>query len=227
MTKVIFAYRGEEILVDDFTYDRLNLHNWSLNDSGYATTYINPEMVSMHSLIMNAQKGQRVDHINRNKLDNRIENLRFSTRSQNAANKGKPNIVSTSKYKGVHRDSRTSQWIMQITCDGKTITETYGTEQDAALAYDCAARELYGEFAFLNFPEHNEVPPKSRKKRRKTNSLPMGVDLKNNKYRARCNFGKTDKYLGLFATAKDAGYAYDQYVISINHPELVNANLRN
>lgn len=107
----------------------------------------------MHRVIMNAPKGLEVDHINGNKLDNRRDNLRLCTKSENQRNqhtsRGK------SRFKGVY--SKVGKWQASLTCNSKTVyIGLFSTEEAAARAYDRAALEHFGEFARLNFPEETE-----------------------------------------------------------------------
>lgn len=104
----------------------------------------------MHRLLTNAPKGMDVDHKNRNTLDNRKENLRICTRSENMQNSvGK--LERNLTYKGVYktREGRYASRIYQNY--KKTHIGVYDTIEDAALAYDQRAIELFGEFARLNF----------------------------------------------------------------------------
>lgn len=92
-----------------------------------------------------------LDHINGDRLDNRISNLREATHKQNAWNRKGRNT--TSVYKGVYWFKRDSKWKVSIGgLDGKKIhLGMYTDEVEAAKAYDCAARILYGEYARTNF----------------------------------------------------------------------------
>jgi hypothetical protein len=102
-----------------------------------------------HRLVFMYHKGfvpKEIDHINRIKSDNRIENLRASTRSQNMANKTKKSGF-LSKYKGV---TISSDGKYQVTVKREYIG-VFENEIDAAKAYDKVAKELFGEFAYLNF----------------------------------------------------------------------------
>lgn len=93
-----------------------------------------------------------VDHINGNGLDNRRANLRPATPSQNTANARMPSD-NTSGFKGVGWFARTGRWRAYITYQGRQKHLGYfDIAEEAALAYDAAARELFGEFARPNFP---------------------------------------------------------------------------
>ena len=121
----------------------------------------------IHRLIMarvlgrELKRAEHVDHINGNGLDNRRENLRIATNSQNHGNRPKQRGNYWSVYKGVYRDSKRLHlgWYACIG-SGKTPNGVnreylgrYESEVDAAKAYDKRAKELFGEFAYLNFPE--------------------------------------------------------------------------
>lgn len=90
-----------------------------------------------------------------NGLDNRKENLRACLPSQNSMNIPKRNIKNaTSIYKGVRLDKRSNRWEARIVYYRKQMfIGTYATEIEAGISYDKKAKELYGEFAVLNFKE--------------------------------------------------------------------------
>jgi hypothetical protein len=107
-------------------------------------------------MLLEAPDGQRVDHRNGNPLDNRKANLRLATHQQNMFNcgkrstyKGKP---TASIFKGVTRDKSCGRYRARIKKNG--IYHYLGhfyDQRKAALAYDHAALEMFGEFAQTNF----------------------------------------------------------------------------
>lgn len=119
----------------------------------------------LHNLIwermmdVDVPQGFLIDHINTDKLDNRRSNLRLATRSDNEANKRKRRGKTTSKWKGVTKinDGRKKCWRVSITVETKQIkVGTFYDEKDAARAYNVAALDQWGEFAFLNEVEDKE-----------------------------------------------------------------------
>jgi len=158
MSKEIDLTRGLKATVDDDDYDMLNKMSWyAQKDSRgklYAATDVLGDTVYMHRLITKQEGGDsnKVDHISGNTLDNRKENLRITSTSENAMNNKKTNAPRTSKYKGVTKQPD-GRWRAMIGKDNKDIHIGYYDDEDtAAQAYDTKARELFGDKARLNFP---------------------------------------------------------------------------
>lgn len=108
-------------------------------------------IIYMAREIMAPDKNVYVDHINRNTLDNRKSNLRFSTNSQNLYNRNTYKPGKSSKYKGVTKKKTDKKYHARIAYEGNKISLGYfDTETDAALAYNKAALIYHGEFAYLN-----------------------------------------------------------------------------
>ena len=108
----------------------------------------------MHRFILGLTDPKiKVDHINHNGLDNRKSNLRFGSHQHNVFNR-RPNLHAVSLYKGVRWNTQRNKWMAYITIDGKGIyLGVFDNEEDAARAYDAKATEVFGEYAYLNFPE--------------------------------------------------------------------------
>lgn len=157
--KEIELSNGMVALVDDEDFDRVNQFSWH-HDAGRAfrnvvkTTnkIVSRKTQKMHRFILELSDPQiKVDHKNRNALDNRKENLRIATTSQNNANKEKYLGDCSSKYKGVYYSKDRNKWMAYIRIDGKMKNlGRFSLEEDAALAYNRAALEAFGEFAVLN-----------------------------------------------------------------------------
>ena len=140
---------GKQFIISIESMDKVLSHDWYLNKSGYPFSYT-ARYHSLHRFLLGRQeKGMVIDHINRNKLDNRICNLRIITAKENSYNRTK-NANSENKYKGVQK--RGNKYIAVITKDGiKKEIGGFLTEEDAAKTYDMMAEELFGEYAGKNF----------------------------------------------------------------------------
>lgn len=151
---------GKAVIVDCDDYALVAQWSWSLYDYHgveYAQASVNGKCgVMMHRFLMGAPPadGLMVDHKNGNGLDNRRDNLRWATPQQNQWNSKA--VRGSSKYKGVSWAYRCPirPWVAQIRV-GKKIVHLgqYATEEEAAAAYDGAARRLRGQYARVNFPE--------------------------------------------------------------------------
>jgi len=165
MAVEILLTRGLATIVDDVDADWLNQWKWCANPTQprggqpcyYAARNIKIShgtytKVLMHRAIIDAPHKVFVDHINGNKLDNRRSNLRPATNSQNLANRH--SIKNRYGYLGVWRNQADSGgYYGFITCQGKHHrTVTFPLAEDAAKARDALARQLFGDFAMLNFP---------------------------------------------------------------------------
>lgn len=109
----------------------------------------------LHRWLLNPPEGMDVDHWDGNGLNNQRSNLRIVTRSKNLQNKRKTR--GSSEYKGVSWHRQSSKWLVHIKSGGRyKHLGVFIGEEDAAKAYDSAARLAFGEFAALNFPVDGE-----------------------------------------------------------------------
>jgi len=131
----------------------------TIGTTGYFTLRLgrNSPNQRVHRLVAfafcaNPDNRKCVDHIDGNKLNNNFNNLRWCTNFQNNGNRKKQNHT-TSKYKGTSYRKDTKKWRAYIMRNDVQIPlGCFDTEEEAGRAYDSAARELFGEFAKLNFP---------------------------------------------------------------------------
>jgi hypothetical protein len=122
-----------------------------LDSNGYRYIKVSRKLHLEHRLIFLWHHGylpEFIDHINGISNDNRIENLREATISQNQFNKG-IGKANTSGFKGISKNH--NRWMAQVTVNGKRkYVGNYGTKEDAAHAYDIAAKKIYGDYARTN-----------------------------------------------------------------------------
>jgi len=153
--RLIPLTRGQFAVVDAKDYPVLSQYTWfaeGTDKNYYAVRKENGKSIKMHRQITNAPDHLVVDHIDHNGLNNRNNNLRLATFTQNCQNQRRLSHK-TSKYKGVHWNKRQKKWAAQIHCNNKKYYLGYFHDEiEAAKAYDKKAVELHGDFACLNFP---------------------------------------------------------------------------
>lgn len=144
-------------LVDDEDYDRISRHCWYVSKrvhKGKVWIYAHTRVrgtstrIKMHRMVMSAPRGVFVDHVNHNTLDNRKDNLRFCTASQNRQNAcmsrhnkaGLKGVVSPKNERGSYRAC--------ISINGKQVRwGRFSTPDEAHKDYLRRAKEVFGEFA--------------------------------------------------------------------------------
>jgi hypothetical protein len=160
---------GHVVLVDEADYELLKKYVWVAhrpknrrtlyavsNNSVRVDGRRKSAAIRMHRLIIGDSYGL-IDHANGNDLDNRRCNLRPATESQNQANRRKAKGKS-SIYKGVCWSKNEKKWIASIFANRKgRRLNLFKDEREAALAYDKAAREAWGEYAKTNFPKDEDL----------------------------------------------------------------------
>lgn len=153
MVKEITLTKCKISLVDDADYEKISIWKWHYSN-GYAMrretiAQGQSKIVLMHRVILGLDS-DRIDHQNRNTLDNRRINLRPATAKENAYNACN-HSDSKSGYKGVHWRKDNKKWKARIHYDGRQIhLGTFIDPKEAAKAYNAAAIKFYGQFAYLN-----------------------------------------------------------------------------
>lgn len=163
MSKLIPLTRDKFSIVDDEDYESLSKTKWQCTSDGRAAAHYNVKgktrRVYMARLITDCPADKVVDHINRDRLDNRRCNLRICSRQENNRNRIL-NVPKTSRFMGVHfRKSRKSgkRWCAYIWHGKHEFIGYYLTEEEAARARDQKALEYFGDFAVLNFPKNRQA----------------------------------------------------------------------
>lgn len=156
----IYAHDGTIIMVDKSDYDFINQFKWwSQKDKRINRTSVYTQVTTgknenrkyvrfllHHLLLGKPPEGMVVDHINGNPLDNRRNNLRICSSSQNNMNR-KISIRNKSGYKGVSWSQSTNKWKAKITVNKKCLTIGYFENKiEAKKAYDEAGKKYFGEF---------------------------------------------------------------------------------
>lgn len=146
--------KGMYALVDKEDVYKVSPGRWTVTSKGY-TTYASGRLEGerskrlLHRVILDPPPGMVIDHINGDGLDNRRSNLRITTQSGNMANAR--SLRGSSRFKGVSFAKGRGKWQAHIRLDGKSVSlGRFDSEEDAARAYDAAARDAFGEFALTN-----------------------------------------------------------------------------
>lgn len=160
--RLIPLTQGQNAIVDAEDFEWLSQWNWFANWSIHRRCFCARRQSSrneqgkqrgiyMHRAILGCKPDEQCDHKNRNTLDNRKENLRKCTGTQNMCNTNKYKS-NTSGFRGVSFFKKTSNWYAHIRVNTRLIhLGCFATPEEAARVYDDAARLYFGEFAHVNF----------------------------------------------------------------------------
>ena len=160
--RILKSLYGKDIILDEDDFEYYSKWNWGINSSGYARrTHYDPatkkqRTLLLHKDITKTDKNNKIDHINRNKLDNRKQNLRVVSQSVNCHNQvfKKRTINTNIPYAGVDIDHaiKIKKYFTVINVQG--VKFNFGgqeTAEEAAKIYDCAALYFFGQKTRLNY----------------------------------------------------------------------------
>ncbi len=149
---------GETFLVDMEDAESVSKHYWHTNRTLISTRIDGVEFALHEFLLGRMKKPDTFVNLNGDRRDYRRANLAIAPRCLQAGRHRKIRC-GLSRFKGVRRMGRARQyWRASISSKGKRhILGQFDSEEEAALAYDQAARQLFGRYAALNFPGDGEV----------------------------------------------------------------------
>jgi hypothetical protein len=223
---------SSEVLVDDDDWHRLMQWTWHQNQNGYAArgerTCTGRVTILMHRWLLNVEeRGVLVDHINRQRVDNRKANLRRASYGLNAHNKSRKLEKTTSSFFNV--TANCGRWAVVVTHNGtRHHAGLYDDENVAGWAADCMARDLYGADARLNgviappgwiwvgsrakkVASDGTLVTRRYKRKKNANSRSgfLGVHIDGSRYAAVLQHQKRQLYLGVYDSATVAAWVYD------------------
>ncbi|MGH0943809.1 AP2/ERF family transcription factor [Bacillus mycoides] len=219
-------------IVDDEDYERCMEHIWTGSVDGKTQIKVRSWLdkkkniyKSLQNFILNNNSKEKViTFMDGNQLNFQKENLKITNR-KHVSRKRKGNNNSSSKYKGVSWDKSREKWRAAIMSNGKTMhLGRYDNEDDAALAYNEAAIELFGEHAFQNkIDEDNSAniiaSRKTFKPRRNNGNSSkyrgVSIEKRSGKWLSQISKGGKKYRLGKFKTQKEAARAYDKKSIEL------------
>lgn len=152
--KWLYLTAGEFSLVDEDVSHAVDVYLWrATSNRRHIHGKVDGVDTKLHHFILGLiGKGHLVDHKNGNVFDNRKQNLRIATPTQNNGNRRKSGNAKLSRFKGVSLRPY-GRW--ETTFRTKYVG-CFDTEEEAAMAYDELARKTHGEFACVNFPRPGE-----------------------------------------------------------------------
>lgn len=220
MVKRIPLQNGKYAIVDDEDYEKCKSHVWQLHVTENAKTVRTSGGIALRRYVTGVCKEERVIHKDDDILNCTKENLEIiSPKDQTRRRKGDKNA--TSKYKGVCQYKGSKKWVATI-YDSKNKKNIYlgsfDDEDEAALSYNKAVKEMFGDGAFINkigFDNSSkavdQVKHKYKQNRRPKGKTGFrGVTKSGDKYRGRIFTDNKTVWLGAHDTPEQAAKEYDK-----------------
>lgn len=239
--------QGQRTTVDDKDYPFLAQWKWyaiktrngwyaarrkGLFEKGGKTVFMHNQLSKRMNLLI--PEGSHVDHADRNGLNNTRKNLRVATHSENNINTGLL-PTNTSGYKGVSWNKNSQRWDASIIYQGRSFNiGASDSKEYAARLYDYAAKKLFGNFAYLNFPndiisfdrkldakvalvvENKPIPPVINKpKRNKSGYFGVCWRIRSQNWHAQISYNNKKIHIGYFSDIIQAARAFDRKAIEI------------
>ena len=152
----IIPINSETVYFTDYSDEMYRLTSgvrWIVS-RGYLQGYVNKKNIFLHHLVLPRQQGMYCDHINRNRTDNRLCNLRNVTPTENRFNCGLSK-ANTSGYLGVSWNIKNKSWMASLRVNGKSKNlGYYNNPQEAHEAFLNAAEQYYPG---ILYPEHLQI----------------------------------------------------------------------
>lgn len=152
---VIKTNKGQKIYIDTEDFEKCKKYTWCVSKTGYAVANIKGKVTKMHRYILDERNPKKIiDHINRNKLDNRKENLRYCTQKENSRNTSKSKNNRTGFIGISFTCGKGKKYRVRIMVDGKEINLGRYNDIDEAIK---ARKE--GELKyFKEFSPSKDIP---------------------------------------------------------------------
>lgn len=213
----------KKMLISSEDYQLIKQYNWYENSTGYAQCGFNNTTVLSHRLIMGNPAGKIVDHINKQRLDNRRDNLRIGTRQLNGNNKSVHKTKTGTQYRGVYYQKKDNRYNARLYYNKELHTiGTFNTEKEAVDAFDMYILHKNLNNVELNFPEKKEEYSKREFNFSKPEKISIyrGVtfDKCKNKYRSNIKFNNKTIYLRSSSDDLECAKVYDKYIVDHNIP---------
>lgn len=213
--------KGGILLVSEIDFELVSKYKWHQTKHGYVRGCVNGKNVGINRFIMNPKRNEEVDHINKNKLDNKRENLRVLIPIKNKENQGK-RVNATCKYMGVYYKKEQKKYEAIINHGGKRHHIGYfDLELVAAEKRDIYIIKNKLDHIQLNFPEKKDDYAKTEfhiNKRNKTSNYIGVAKIYGNKFKATICVNRKDICIGITNDEIECAKMYDRYIIENNIP---------